>query len=244
VRRIRATLERAAEARAHQNPNGILIGCVGCKGGVGTTTVAVSTALTLAERGKVILADFSGDALTYLGRSPLDCLTSLNKLDVEQVDRRAIERALIPYSDNLRLLCEPELRANQAHAQAVFKRLTRMIVLDLGAWTFTPLADKQWFLQDCYALALIVTSGRLEVERARRILDQLEAGSVTVPVYPVWIDRTESTAPVDTTAPSAELGWPVTHVIPCRPDLLVPAQPDGQIAQALDELANILTASR
>jgi len=147
---IRALLDRATESRPGQSLKGSLIGCVGCKGGVGTTTLAVNVAMALAARSTVVLADFAGDAMVYLGESPFDLPATLGRLDVEQIDQRAIERSWVTHSETLHLLYDTELLTSQARAAAVFENLTSMAgfsVLDLGAWTFTASVGLQWIIE-------------------------------------------------------------------------------------------------
>jgi pilus assembly protein CpaE len=84
-----AAISRVTVAR-EAGPGGDVLACVGAKGGVGTTTVAVNVATELARlrsRG-VLLIDFHlayGDAAIYLGAEPrfsiADALDNIHRLD-------------------------------------------------------------------------------------------------------------------------------------------------------------------
>lgn len=240
---IRAVLGRAAEARIRPSPKGIVIGCMGCKGGVGTTTVAVNLAMVLATRGQVALADMAGDAMIYLGQSPFDWPVVLSKIDAEQIDRRAIERAWVTHSNTLRLLYDTELLSNHAHLEAVLSRLTDMVdfsVVDLGAWTFANTSNKQRIITDCKSLALVVAPGRVEVERAHRILRQLNDWHITTPVYPVLVIRAQNSS-AEVVALKAGLDREIEHVISYMTEALVVSQPNAPTADALRKLADALT---
>jgi CheY-like chemotaxis protein len=253
VSRICAALDRAVEARAHQGTKGSLIACVGCKGGVGTTTLAVNVALALARRGEVVLADFLGDAMVYFGQLPFDQLVTLSKLDVDQINRAAIERAWVTHASGVHVLHDVELLANQARAEVVFSRVPDMAdfcLLDLGAWAFAAQPSRQWILEKCKAIALMVAPGQVEIERGRRILKQLDEWSITTPVHLVWVSRQATIDPAEVTALGNSLGRAITNVIPYAPELtsqvieqaslLVTSQPDSPAARALQELADTL----
>jgi pilus assembly protein CpaE len=111
-----ADLERAITRVVVQRSTadtGMVFGFVGAKGGVGTTTVAVNVATSLAaiaKPGRTLLADLhqaGGDAAVFLGAEPrfsmLDALDNTQRLD--QTFLRGLVTHVAP---NLDLLGSPE----------------------------------------------------------------------------------------------------------------------------------------
>ncbi len=244
VRCIRGVLERKATADAPTS-KGYLIGVVGCKGGVGTTSVATNVALALSSHERVVLADFVGDAMVYLGQSPFDWPVTLSKLDVERIDRQAVEHAWVPYLGNLHLLYDARLLAHQGRVRAVLNCLTDMVnfgVLDLGTLSPGVQANKQWILESCKAIILVVAPGRVETEHANRILKQLAGWGIAAPVYPVWVVRSESNPSLEAASLEESLARQVI-IIPYSSEPLFVSLPGAPAAQALRELVNLLKAA-
>jgi pilus assembly protein CpaE len=87
---IEAAISRLAIQRAVTPDSGMALAFVGAKGGVGTTTVAVNVAATLARLvpGSTLLVDLhvtNGDAAVFLGAEPrfsiVDALENTHRLD-------------------------------------------------------------------------------------------------------------------------------------------------------------------
>ncbi len=241
---IRHVLERKTQARPA--PKGALIGCVGCKGGVGTT-LAVNAALMLATRGRVVLADFSGDALVYLGYSPLEWPTVLSQLDLHQVDRHAIEQAWKPHSDTLYLLYETDMLASQARADAVFNRLTDIVdfgLLDLGPWTLAGWAHQRWLVETCQAMVLVVASDQVAVTRTQGILRQWAAWRLTLPIYLVMRTFSPRSAQAEAAGLSAQLGREIDYILPYSPQPMIRSSFNGPQSEVLQALADALARVR
>ena len=141
-----ADLERAISRVVGQRPaseTGQVFGFVGAKGGVGTTTVAVNVATSLAaiaKPGRTLVADLhqaGGDAAVFLGAEPrfsiLDVLDNTQRLD--QTFLRGLVTQVAP---NLDLLASPDRgvagQADSAKVRTVVDFLAtayKYIVLDL-----------------------------------------------------------------------------------------------------------------
>ena len=87
---IEAAINRLAVQRSATPDSGIALAFVGAKGGVGTTTIAVNVATTLARLvpGSTLLVDLhvtNGDAAVFLGAEPrfsiVDALENTHRLD-------------------------------------------------------------------------------------------------------------------------------------------------------------------
>jgi pilus assembly protein CpaE len=107
-----SVIERIAGDRAHSAPGGVL-GFVGAKGGVGTTTIAVNVAIALGAASKpdrTLLVDLhraGGEAALFSGVEPrfsvLDALENTHRLD--QVFFRNLVIQTAPHTD---LLASPD----------------------------------------------------------------------------------------------------------------------------------------
>lgn len=250
ISRIRAVLEHAAKARSQEAGGGLLVGCLGVKGGLGVTTVALNLALVLSTHGQAVLADFFGDALLYAGYSPFNQPGRLGKLGIEQIDREAIEHSWVEHSDTLHLLYDADLLTSPARGEIVLNCLAEMVdfgVLDMGAWTFATTASYQWIIKRCQAIVLVAAAGAVETERAQRILLQLDEWGVTAPIHVVSVSRQAALDPLETTVLASSLGREVLGVIPHAPHdtpWLAATPTEGDAARAFHTLADALIRSR
>jgi DNA-binding response OmpR family regulator len=92
--------------------NGKVLGFLGVKGGVGTTTVALNVALALvANQKKVIAAElrsYIGTFASQLGLSPNRTSTDLLNLEPQEIDDHQLSRRLITHSSGLQVLLGPQ----------------------------------------------------------------------------------------------------------------------------------------
>ena len=103
---------------------------IGAKGGAGTTTAAVNTAVALQQsQGNVVLVDFApiGHASLHLNLRPqfgvLDALQNLHRLDASLLDG-----LMTPAKDGLHLLAGAQQPASQAPTAAELARLFDLLV--------------------------------------------------------------------------------------------------------------------
>ncbi len=117
VRRIRYAIERhnvlAQQVKAAKGQDsGRVIGFMGAKGGVGTTTVALNVAAALAGFGHVVnmvelRADFGTLAL-QLNRTPQSNLSDLLSLPADRIDRTELQKHLLDLQFGLKVLFGPQ----------------------------------------------------------------------------------------------------------------------------------------
>lgn len=159
--RVKTLLSRAGEKRASLSPiedenRGYVIGVLGARGGLGTTTVAMNVGAGLRSRTKaeVIVAEM----LPGQGTLALDAgITSFNGLvdllslkKLTDITRDKVRGALVQHGSGLKLLLASDrprdmhLISQTANYEATVRRLStlaRFIILDLGAG-IQPFAQK------------------------------------------------------------------------------------------------------
>lgn len=149
IARIKALLARGGTATLTQAPGratlGRLVCFYGAKGGVGTTTIAINTAIALANRHrrKVVLFDANlqfGDMRVFLDLS-LDSSSVVNAISEPDLDGDLLRRLLVTHHAGMDLLLAPP---NPEQADIVVERqradpgsITNLLSLLRGAYDYT-----------------------------------------------------------------------------------------------------------
>ena len=128
--RVVALLRRSDVGQAEKvapATTGKVLGFIGTKGGVGTTTVATNIALALAKQGKRVVAaelsSWGGTFATVLGTAPVLNLSGLLELDAGRIDEAKLVGHVVNAPLGLSALLGPqaasefkEIEAGQADA--------------------------------------------------------------------------------------------------------------------------------
>ena len=185
---------------------GAVIGFLGAKGGVGTTTLASNVAAAVAQRGPVILADFrpgQGSLGLALGLGRSTGLANLLNRPMTDLTVPVVESELMKYSPNLRLLLssgrakEAQLTPNPDSLSLMVKHmrtLTPLVIVDLGAGLSRLNAR---LIKEFDRLTVVVEPYRVALNMTRDLLRELESigvGAARVDV--VLINRASSTAQI------------------------------------------------
>jgi len=190
VSRVKALLARAGAAQKAAPATGTLldrgkiIAVMGAKGGLGVTTLALNTAVAMAQAGNdVILCELrpgQGSLGLQLGFSTSKALSSLLSRPALEINTRVIDSQLVSHGSGVRLLlasCDPNemaLEANAAQAEQLVKQaatMTRFLIVDLGPGLTSinkrvlPLCDRH---------LMVVEPMRVTLTMAKAILDELE----------------------------------------------------------------------
>ncbi|HLF29082.1 MAG TPA: response regulator [Anaerolineae bacterium] len=246
---IQSVLERARERKSKQ-AGGRAVGVVGVKGGVGTTTIAVNLAVTLAASCPTILADFdpSGTAAIHLGLGAAPTSAELLTREPEAIDLGVIEQALAAHESGLRFLATTSEEFSAEQARIVLARLLELCdvcVLDLGGG-LNPIPRA--LLSKCDLVLMAIDSDRAAVLQAQRMLLALtEMGVNRSRLRLVWANRAGLEAQSALSTIRAAVGEEPVHIIDSavgsayrsvesgRP--LVVSDPDSPAAVALRGLA-------
>jgi pilus assembly protein CpaE len=173
---LKAAVERVLGQQAPVGPSGQILAFLGAKGGVGTTTLAVNVAATLASEGsQVLMVDLHvaahGDAALLFGVEPrlsiVDALENVNRLD-QSFLRGLVVRAK-PGLDLLASPDRPSVRPPEGQRiGALIERLATLyqtVVLDV------PRSDLGLLdaLEPVSAMMLVVNQELPTVRRAAQI---------------------------------------------------------------------------
>ena len=238
--RVEALLLRSARAReATPAVMARVIGFLGSKGGVGTTTLALNVAVALAQpdgdqEKRVVLAEMAvgaGNMGLQLGLTHSAGLVTLMSKPPEELDARVVEAQLASHSSGVRLLlAPPEPRANLLpvrQVEAVLRQLDRMcdyLVLDLG----TGLDDAtRAVIRQCRYVVLVTEPQHVALKLAQSAIAELAAMDVLrEKIGVVLSNRAPSAATVTKSAVEGLLGE-VISVIPPTPELAFQATETG-----------------
>lgn len=260
--RVEAALLRKRQQAQADRPNGhSLIGFLGVKGGVGTTTLALNIATTLStpER-RVILIDLQtspANVAAQLNWTSPDGLAHLLRRAPGEITPDRVEASLTTQAHGLRLLLTgPELRASMPSLPApqigailsAAAQLAPVIVLDLGS---TLDEATLTILKQCQRIVLVLEPQPLGVTVARSQLVQLTRRSIaTERVKAVVVNRMVSASTLDTRSIEDVLKVPVIAVLPPATEVtdaaatsagqIVQRHPESPIADQLRHLAEHL----
>jgi pilus assembly protein CpaE len=260
--RVEAMLRRArVQGEPAPAVTARIVGFLGAKGGVGTTTLMVNVAASMAQpdigQGKRIvmaeLAHGAGTAGLQLGFAHPSGLVTLMSTPADELDQRMVESQLIehngvrmllaPVEARSALLPVPQVEATVSHLANV----SDLLLLDLGTVLD---AAAQAAVKLCRYIVLVVEPQRVALTLAQAILSDLGTMDVLRDrVGIVLLNRSPSATSVSKTTIEKLLGDVIT-VIPPAPELafqaaevgvpMIQFQPDSLASSQIRDLAKYL----
>ncbi len=262
--RVEALLNRTLRLSKTQSVrHGKILGFIGVKGGVGTTTVALNVALALvANQKKVIAAElrsYIGTFASQLGLSPNRTSTDLLNLEPQEIDDHQLSRRLITHSSGLQVLLGPqkinmcqEVQPNQAEAiVAGLSGMADYTIIDL-AWY--PSIGNRAIMTCCDSLVIVLEPDPTCIALGKQTLEQIqEWGIGTEKTCATIVQRGEPT-PLTLQDIASQVGCEIAGTMTRASELsllalkqgspLVLSHPDSLAAGTLTELANRLVAEQ
>jgi DNA-binding response OmpR family regulator len=265
--RVEALLARFAQRQVEQHPlvRAKVLGFLGAKGGVGTTTLAVNVAAALAHQPEggqqVVLADMrSGMAASavQLGLQRHGGVVHLLNQPVEDIKPSMVEAQLDEHSTGVRLLTgqiEPPgvaMPVPPAHAEVIVRRLGAMadyLLLDLGVGLDHVNCH---VLPGCDHVVVAIEPDRVALTLAQALLHELDLSLNLARhrISVVMIGEAPSIATVTQDVVEGLLQHDVFGVVPSAPELafqaieegipMVTMQPDSLVAQQFRTIAEHL----
>ncbi len=259
--RVEAVLQRHTQPRVTAPPTAVgqIIGFLGVKGGVGTTTLVLNTAAALANADserRVILADLQTSAANVavqLGLDAADGLAALIDLGAADITPAAISPRLVQHPSGLQLLLADAQAEALTPGQLTavigsLSQLAQFVLLDLGN-TLDEASLAAVGL--CQHIVLAVEPQRVAVTAAQHLIAQLDRrGIATARLKLVVINRTPGAVTLDRHAIETQLKLPIDTLLPPAPELaaqaadeaslIIHVQPGGLFAEQIRALAQRL----
>lgn len=261
VARVDALLERTRRLREDKTEKrGRIIGFIGAKGGVGTTTVAVNVALALAAQERKVAAvelrpSFGTFAL-HLGRTSVENLKELLSLEPERIDEQELSERLAQHPSGLQVLYGPAPGNNYPafsfdHARAILNGLASMTDYTIVDLPSQPTAASRAALRHCDFVVLVSETDPASVKSAQATMQQLQAWEINKGIIGlVVVHRVAPNGSMPASRIASELGcWVIAEVPPdaeaClralkQQSALVVSQPESDASRALTSLATEL----
>ena len=238
---LEARSTEACAATADHGNRGPVIGLLGCKGGVGTTTVAVNVACALAQDRQVILTEMRtwlGTLSAHFGvRERVRDLSS-----VQQPGPSEIEACLWPYRriPGLRILFGqqkpyPDREMAPGYARSLAKSLGTMA--DYAIADLAPILSEssRAFIESCACLAIVIERDRVCLEAAGSMLRAISNWEKAPrSIGAVIVNRSAVAAPVPIAEFEERLDIPIFAVIPPAADDYLAAQKAGRPLVSLE----------
>jgi pilus assembly protein CpaE len=267
--RVKTLLARVSDKKPNTGPlgdenRGYVIGVLGARGGLGTTTIAVNLGAWIQSRTKsdVIVAEmllWSGALaldIGVTGNKGLVDLLSITKLS--ELTRDNVRESLVSHGSGVKLLLASDRPrdmhlVNQiANYETLVKRLARLarfVVLDLGVG-IQPFAEK--ILPMCDEVMIILEGVPNTIIHTKALIDDIaELGIVKKNIKVVLNNRIRSDTQLPSSQVQAKLEHEIISTLTPAPELFVQAirvqtpailcQPDSLTARQITKLVDFVT---
>jgi pilus assembly protein CpaE len=266
--RVKALLSRSMEKKgvmgAHGNENhGYVIGVLGARGGLGTTSLVVNLAAGLQARTKseVIVTEMLPGQGALSLEMGMDHSTGLAELlglaKLTEITRERVRDSLVGHPSGLKFLLasdrprDMQLVNQKANYEMLVKRLSglaRFIVLDLGV-ALQPFAEKT--LPLCDDVLVVIEGVPNTIIRATALVDDIVALGISKKnIHVVLNNRIRSDTQLASSQVQTQLGHEIITTLTPAPELFVQAtrmqtpalvcQPDSLTARQIMKLVDFI----
>lgn len=262
--RIEGLVKRGKRTRkAKFVKHGKVLGFIGAKGGVGTTSIALNVALALVQRQKKVIAaelrSYFGTAALQLGILATRNLSDLLDLEPQNIDDRQLSRRLVTHSSGLQVLFGPQSidtckNISPAHAEIIAVGLSGMAdyaILDLPG---SPSPENQAIVQQCDSLIVVVNAEPTCITAGKFMVNLLRSWGVSKEKICATVIRGGESTSLALSEISEQLGCEVSGIVTQARDLslealnqaepLVLSHPDSMVVGTLTELATRLATDK
>jgi len=266
--RVKTLLSRANEKKESGNSrdesHGYVIGVLGARGGLGTTSIAVNLAAALNARTKseVIAAEMlpgQGALALDMGMtSPKGLVDLLGVTKLNDITRDKVRDSLVGHPSGLKLLLASDrprdmhFISQTANYEMLIKRLSalaRFIVLDLGMG-LQPFAER--ILPLCNDTLIVIEGVPNTIIHATALIDDIAAlGLSKKHIHVVLNNRMRSDTQLPSSQVQAKLGHEILTTLTPAPELFVQAtrmqtpvvvcQPESLTARQIQKLVEFIT---
>ncbi len=232
--RIRSLLTRSqtrAAASTPSAPRGYVIGVLGAKGGIGTSTLAINLAAGYQkyEKDGALAAELKPGQGTWaleLGFNQIDGICDLLRMKPSEISLSLMEKYIMKSNFGLRLLLasnqmkDVELSTATAQMDAIIQQLpytAPFVVIDIGT-AYMPGIEN--VLSICNELVLLTEPGASSVQRSRILIGELEEKGFgkTKPLSLVIYSRVRSDLQLSHQQIQEAIGINASIVIPPSPE--------------------------
>jgi CheY-like chemotaxis protein/MinD-like ATPase involved in chromosome partitioning or flagellar assembly len=243
---------------------GYVIGVLGARGGLGTTTMAVNIGAGLQARTKaeVIIAEMlpgQGTLALEVGVTNSKGLVDLLGLTkLSEITRDSVREMLVPHPSGIKLLLASDrprdmhLINQTANYEALVKKLAglaRFVVLDLGVG-IQPFAEK--ILPLCNEVLIVLEGVPNTIIHTKALIDDIAAlGLTRKSIKVVLNNRIRSETQLPSSQVQAQLEHEILSTLTPAPELFVQAtrmqtpailcQPDSLTARQITKLVDFVT---
>ncbi|MBA3533977.1 MAG: response regulator [Ardenticatenales bacterium] len=261
VRALSHAIERHRQAPQvpSSGTRGKLLGFVGAKGGVGTTTVALNLATLLAAQQPTILVELRpslGTLASHLQNTFPETLATLSSLNPREINERALRRCLVSGPSRLQVLCAPSTLQESgslslAQLDALLsglRAIAECVMLDL---TPTPLEVFSLAIQQCDIVTIVSEPDPVALKASQALLAALAGWGISASQVNVLLVHRSGAGNLTTLSEAQTmLRAPILGVIPPAAEAcliamsqglpLVLSQPHHRAATTLREISKTL----
>ncbi len=258
---VKAVLARSAQAVAAPEANAQIIGFLGSRSGIGTTTLALNSGVAILDEGyDVIIAEINpghGSMGLELDIQDPSGLSNVLSRSLKDIHLRSVDAEIVNHSSGVRLLLssfhprETELEQAVPQIEAVVSNLASMcdlLILDLGAGV-KPYTKP--ILQQCDRIILVVEPVYPSDAMGRALLQELETSGInTSKVGLALINRVGTSLQVPWRQVESDLGIELAGIVSPAPEQahqasqagspLVDSSADSLVSEQIRKLAESL----